>query len=285
MPELVLGRGKLFFGEVFGDVEFYMGSSSQFLLSYSVDLFKTYKSENGIIVTDDVYIRSSEMTASCDVDDIKTENMARYFGSTTDRELYSPVSDFVESKVLRRGGYYQLGVSPAFPYGAKNIMKISVAHDGTTLLPDIDYRLSVEHGVLHILDRSLRAVDGVSMTITFSAGGSTPTILKPGSNFAEGCIRYQEDNHVGKNRTFVFPHAKLVPSGEDLDMKADTWRRLSMDIEVTGKGPTGLPLFIVENVLLNDYGMPDLSGVADDHGNLTLENPAFIDDYGVNRNG
>jgi hypothetical protein len=281
MPKVgayTVGAGKVYLGGSEADGEVYLGPSQRLAIQYEVERRITMRSQNGVLVKDRVFVMSSSMTATLTTDDISPENYARFFAASDSVPVYEATSDVTETKTVHFGRRYQLGLG-LWPHGAKNVLNFVLRQDGFEVPAEGSYTLDARNGVLILDEYPAYLIPDYEITLHYDMAGSTPKVIRPTAEPFRGSLRFEEDNTVGASRMFFFPQVVIFPA-EELDLKADTWRSLGMSVEVTSRSEDGLPLFIVDNVALNDYGMPGDTDKSEDFGDLDAINPEFVDDYG-----
>jgi hypothetical protein len=238
----VLGRGRLYFAPFLPNTQTpshfrYIGNTTELNISISSDVLAHYSSETGVREKNDSVTTQTDRTGSFVTDNIDADNLALFFfgsvgavaqaaGSAT-LEQVGPASGVV------KGGFYQLGASPANPTGVRNISAVTITGNGgtPTYVAGTDYVVDLATGMVEILTA------GAIPNNTPLRGNYTRTLgtraqVLSGSVSIEGALKFIADNPKGTNRDIFAPWTRITANG-DFAIKAESdWQNLPFNIDI-----------------------------------------------------
>jgi len=244
--------------------ERYLGNSPGFSYKPSVSTITSYDSDKGVLRKVSSHIVQVDNEFSLTLDNISLENLL-LFTMSSGQPVQRSSNPFSKELRLVPGNGYDLG--------ARSVRDFSLFY-GEALITDSNYTLDGDMGLLFVRPDADIYV-GQEVTAYFIGDGisyrSTTENFKP----YRGPLRYVENNIQGLNRVLYVPDLLLFPDSE-LDLKSSTWRSFGFKAEVTSV-PTWL-----DRPMQDDYAM---TGESQDFGDLSVDDPAYVDDYGVHTNG
>lgn len=237
----VLGKGRVFFDR-FGPGtkisergERFLGNCPDISTTSSTDTLDHYASTGGIRVKDASVDLQTDRTGAFTCDNISLPNLALFFTGEAGEVAQSAATAAVETKVLYRDTYLQLGMTDSNPSGVRSVsnLVISTGGDPGTPLAATNYTLDAERGRVYIHDDAADVTDdGVTeYTLTYDAAATTRNQVISKNQSIYGAIRFVADNPTGDNHDYYFPYVKLSPSG-DFNLIGDDWQVLGFDMEI-----------------------------------------------------
>ena len=146
------------------------------------------------------------------------------------------------------GRYYQLGLAPATPVGARSVSAV-IVESGAGATPYVagpDYLLDAARGPLQILAGG--TIPAGTIKVTYTKGAITWEGIRSGSSGElVGALRVVSDNATGANRDFFMPRVSLVPSGE-LPVIADGTDFASMQFDADVLKPANGEAIYVDGI-------------------------------------
>jgi hypothetical protein len=249
----VLGRGRLYFAPFQPGTQTpshfrYIGNTPELNISVSSDVLAHYSSESGVREKNDSVTTQTDRTGSFMTDNIDAENLALFFfgsvsavtqasGSVTNENV-GPAGGVI------KGGFYQLGASPANPTGVRSISALSVTGTGgtPTYAAGTDYVANLVTGMIEIPPTSSIANNTVVLANYTRGAGSREQVLS-GNVSIEGSLKYVADNPKGVNRDVTIPWARITANG-DYAIKAESdWQNLPFNIDIMSLS-SGAALYI-----------------------------------------
>lgn len=240
-----LGAGKLFFdrfdenGNTTG--EYYIGNTTSLTGSTDETREEHYSSDEKERAKDASVVTQSDQSVGFTTDDIQPENLALLWKGTAEQLAVSADEDVVDTLVVKRGRWYQLGTSAIKPTGARKVTITSVTDD-TTPAPvavpggagGANYDVDLELGRIFIKEDAPDIADGDTIIVTFDEAAHSRTVIISKGETIRGALRYIADNTAGENRDDYWPLVELSPDG-DYEFKADSWSEMSFTGEVLKK--------------------------------------------------
>lgn len=226
-----IGRGKLYFstfvsGHTAKDWRF-LGNATSFAISIQSEKLDHFSSTSGVRVKDKSVTLQTNRTGTLVLDDINTENLALFFfGSQSDLTQTSQTNQTETFAAVKKGYYYQLGISGNNPTGVRSVSNVVIT--GKTL--GSDYTVDAVRGMIYIPDGST-IVEGSNVTVTYDRAAKTRKQVISGTYEIEGALRYLADNPDGEDNDFYMPYVKLSANG-DFNLIADDWVQLPLNVEI-----------------------------------------------------
>lgn len=239
-----LGAGKLYFdrfddnGNTTG--EYYIGNTTSLTGSTDETREEHYSSDEKERAKDASVVTQSDQTVGFTTDDIQPENLALLWKGTAEQLAVAADPGVEETIAVMRGRWYQLGMSPTSPTGARSITLTSVTDDEAVpvAIPGgaggANYEVDLELGRIFIKEDAPDVADGDSIIVTYDVGAHSRTVIISKGDTIRGALRYIADNTAGENRDDYWPLVELSPDG-DYEFKADSWSEMSFTGEVLKK--------------------------------------------------
>lgn len=239
-----LGAGKLYFDRFDDDGnttgEYYIGNTTSLTGSTDETREEHYSSDEKERAKDASVVTQSDQSVGFTTDDIQPENLALLWKGTAEQLAVSAQSDVEETITVKRGRWYQLGMSPTSPTGARSVSITSVTDDEASpvAIPGgaggANYEVDLELGRIFVKDDAPDIADGDSIIVTYDEAAHSRTVIISKGETIRGALRYIADNTAGVNRDDYWPLVELSPDG-DYEFKADSWSEMSFTGEVLKK--------------------------------------------------
>lgn len=239
-----LGAGKLYFDRFDEDDnptgEYYIGNTTSLTGSQDETREEHYSSDERERAKDASVVTQSDQTIGFTTDDIQPENLAMLWKGTAETLAVSAISATTEDIVVNRGRWYQLGVGPTAPTGARALTISAVTDDAGTPVPipggngGANYVTDPELGRIYIKEDAPDVVDGDTIKVSYTGEAHSRTVIISKGETIRGSLRYIADNTAGENRDDFWPLIELSPDG-DYEFKADSWTEMSFTGEVLKK--------------------------------------------------
>lgn len=239
-----LGAGKLYFDRFDADGnttgEYYIGNTTSLTGSTDETREEHYSSDEAERAKDASVVTQSDQTVGFTTDDIQPENLALLWKGTAEQLAVAANADVEETIAVMRGRWYQLGMSPTSPTGARSITLTSVTDDEAVpvVIPGgaggANYEVDLELGRIFIKEDAPDIADGDSIIVTYDEAAHSRTVIISKGETIRGALRYIADNTAGENRDDYWPLVELSPDG-DYEFKADSWVEMSFTGEVLKK--------------------------------------------------
>jgi hypothetical protein len=244
-----LGRGEVYFARldpatnVLGG-ERYIGNTPEFNLTAEEEKLEHFSSDRGVRVKDATVTLQVNYTGTISCDNIAEENVALFFlGDTSKLTVAQTTFTAQPLDNVEKGMFYQLGMTPSNPSGARNIIFPGTAGttftltkvttpSNITLVHGTDYVLNAALGRIEILDTSSTVVDGDDLLVTYTVAASVRDRIISGSTAIQGALRYVAFNPEGKQIDYYMPSVTLSPNG-DFPLKSDEWQVIPFNLDVT----------------------------------------------------
>lgn len=249
--KLVLGRGRLFFNRFLpgmkqGEGELYLGNTPGFSVSRDVEEIQRVRSYGGQKYSAGAEIVREIMKGRITTDNIDAENYAIWFGGNVVDALFNSSVDIVETMSVRRGRWYQLGMS-IHPVGISNIKPNPVFAIGPDVL-SIEGNLELDRlaGRFKVMSDAADIVDGDAVTVTFRYHRWATERVSHISSDVEGSLRFVAEQGYGLQTDQFFPHVVLRPMGQ-IDAKSDNWQEINFEITVRKLNPATDHVYVVQS--------------------------------------
>jgi hypothetical protein len=239
-----LGAGKLYFDRMDADGnltgEFYIGNTTSLTGSTDETREEHFSSDEASRDKDASVVTQSDQTVGFTTDDIQPENLAMLWKGTAEILAVSAAAAEVDTLTVMRGRWYQLGMSPTSPTGARSVTITSVTDDevAPVAVPGgaggVNYDVDLELGRIFIKEDAPDIADGDSIIVTYDIAAHSRTVVISKGETIRGALRYIADNTAGINRDDYWPLVELSPDG-DYEFKADSWSEMSFTGEVLKK--------------------------------------------------
>lgn len=236
-----LGAGKLYFDRMDDDGnltgEYYIGNTTSLTGSTDETREEHYSSDEKERAKDASVVTQSDQTVGFTTDDIQPENLALLWKGTAETLAVAAITNTTEDLTVIRGRWYQLGVGPTAPTGARLLTISAVTDDAGTpvAIPGgaggANYDTDPELGRIFIKEDAPDIADGDIIKVTYTGAEHSRTVIISKGETIRGALRYIADNTAGENRDDYWPLVELSPDG-DYEFKADSWSEMSFTGEV-----------------------------------------------------
>ena len=238
-----LGRGELFFAAFMSGTqtpggERYIGNTPEFNVTIEEENLDHFSSDRGINEKDASISLQTDRTGSFMTDNIDPENMALFFFGSAERLTVAGGAVSGEAvPAAQKGLYYQLGMTPQNPAGARNISLVTVNDTTqptpTTFIVNDDYEIDLDLGRLYIVPAGSIG-DGTDLVVDYTQAPHERDKVISGSTPIEGAMRFVSYHAAGKQFDWYMPYVKLTPNG-DHALKGDEWQQLPFNVEILKK--------------------------------------------------
>lgn len=239
-----LGAGKLYFDRMDDDGnltgEYYIGNTTSLTGSTDETREEHYSSDEKERAKDASVVTQSDQTVGFTTDDIQPENLALLWKGTAETLAVAAITSTTEDLTVMRGRWYQLGVGPTAPTGARSLTISAVTDDAGTpvAIPGgaggANYDTDPELGRIFIKEDAPDIADGDIVKVTYTGAEHSREVIISKGETIRGALRYIADNTAGVNRDDYWPLVDLSPDG-DYEFKADSWSEMSFTGEVLKK--------------------------------------------------
>lgn len=230
--------------------EIYLGNCPSFSISIETEKAEHYSSETGLREKDASVVLEVKRSGSLTCDNMSMANVALFLSGSTGTITQAAGTVPAEEITIIPGRYYQLGLAPATPVGARTVSAVVVKDSTGTTTYDAgdDYMLDAERGTLQIL--ATGAIVAGAIKVAYTKAAVTWEGLRSGSSGElVGALRVVSDNATGSNRDFYMPKVSLVPSGE-LPVIADGTDFAQMEFEADVLKPSNGEAIYVDGMPL-----------------------------------
>lgn len=235
--DLVLGKGEVHFnlfepGTKSGQGERYLGNTPGFTLTAKEDSVERKSVLNGIRHLTDIYTVERGYVTTVICDQISSENMALWLGSTSAKNNIaatgggSPISETI---TVVQGLGYQLGTD-LHPLGQRNLINIVFKVAGSPITQSGNVVVDPVAGRFSVVDGAPNIPSDTSLTIEYKTTGYARSSVKAPREL-KGSIRYIADNVYGKNTDYFFPYVSLQADGA-FDLKTMDWQQMRFNMSV-----------------------------------------------------
>ena len=169
----------------------------------------------------------SRVMSSFTCEDIRKETLALYLQGTASALTVSSATGSTSTLTgVIPGRTYQVGVTAAAPYGARQIASVVVANGATTYVAGTDYEVDLVLGLVTILAGGAITA-GTNLTVTYNQTAHTRDLVVTGEEVIEGAAMFVAYNEVGKRVDYLLPWVTMTPNGE-YQLITEEWASLSM---------------------------------------------------------
>lgn len=247
---LVIGRGELYFGQfapgtMQSEGELYLGNTPGFSVTRTYEQVERSTSYGGQQIQQESYITRERHSANLTTDNISMDNLALWFGGTSNDAGQLGLADVVETLTVKRGRHYQLGTSYE-PFGARHIEPdITFTKGGVPLAVAGNLVLRREDGRFYVSPDAIDIVDDDEITAHFQWRSSKSKLTEPKPAEVIGSLRFISQNPHGPRKNYFFPYVRLQPSGA-IDLKSDQWQQFIFDVEIRRLNPAIAFFYVIE---------------------------------------
>lgn len=247
--KLVLGRGEVYFdrfitGTRIGEGERYLGNTTSFRIQREVQTVSRATSWRGRRIDTPPAVLSESHSVDCVTDNVDLENVAMWFGS----ETVVPAAfnaNVVETFVVQRGRYYQLGKSQNVA-GTRNVIDVTVRIGSTVVAPSGNYTVNLALGRIEIAKYAPAIASGATISVTFTVRESDTAQVGAQAAQVYGALRFVSFNETPNNRKpqidYYFPFVSIMPRGQ-VDMKGDEFQQWGFEATAYNLNPATRQLY------------------------------------------
>lgn len=249
-----LGSGKLYFamylaGTQTPDGYRYFGNTPEFNTTSDTESLDHYDSDNGKRYKDDSVDLTSSSSGSFTTDNISLENLALRFLGDVSSYTQLAVTAKTETISVKRGRYYQLGVTEANPAGTRHVDNVDfkIAALAVTIPGNIE--LDLPTGRFYVEDDAPGILAaGVDLIVTYDQLAYTQDRVISKNNSITGALFFEATTQKGIKFDYTWPYVKISPDG-DYNLKSlEDWSTMSFTVEFLQKSG-------YETVYITDRGI------------------------------
>lgn len=232
--QLVLGRGEVYFepfasGTRVGDGERYVGNTSTFQLSRTIERVERFTSYRGQKVEREGAVVAERHAVQFITDNIDIENVAAWLGEGSSNYFFSQ-GQVSENIIVRRNRFYQLGKSRQV-FGIRAIESLVVKIGATVVSSIGNYEFDSALGRLFVHRDANDIPDGTTLTLEYEWRGAERELATSKASEIYGALRFIATNIAGPQRNYYFPMVRMTPRGQ-IDLKGDEWQQMPFDVSV-----------------------------------------------------
>ncbi len=247
----VLGRGRVFLdrfsqaaidagisSSTVGVGERYVGNTPEFSTTSEGEDLEHFDSDSGVRVKDSSVQLQLDRSGSFTCDNIDKHNLALLFMGNANSVTQTAQTGLTHTVTVKRGMFYQLGVSPSLPTGLRNVSTVTCgkgASFSTSVVAAGNFEVDETLGRIYILPTAVDISDDTEVRFTFNTAASTRNQIISSSNSIYAALKFVANNPVGINRDYYFPYVKIAPDG-DYNLKGDDWQTMGFTFEILKKG-------------------------------------------------
>lgn len=218
--QYAIPRGRVFFNPINSATdeflgEIYLGNCPSMGISIETEKAEHYSSETGLREKDASVVLEVKRSGALQCDNMSGSNVSLFLSGTTGTVTQASGSVTDEVISVLPGRYYQLGLAPSTPVGARKVSTVVVKDSTgtTTYVAGTDYMLDADRGRLQILATGTIVAGNIKASYA-KAAVTWEGIRSGSSGELLGALRIVSDNATGDKRDFYMPRVSLVPSGE-----------------------------------------------------------------------
>lgn len=278
---ILLGSGHLFIDVLGADGartgERYLGDAVGATLAVESERVQVFSGSGPVARQLVNKVRSLTRRLSATLHDVSMENLALFVGAgdavgaETDAAARLAGAT-AEALTVKRGRWYQLGVSAARPAGLRAVQdataagKTAGAHDagaaalilttaaaaaaaGNTVARATNYAVDTANGRLYILPKAADIDDGDTIYVHYTPVAATarPQVTTPATpQDVRAAVRYIEETATGRGRNLYAPLCSVAASGELALMSRETEQQIQIAAEILEPGGGKAALLIDE---------------------------------------
>lgn len=249
MPNYTIPKGKIYFDA--GTGEEYLGNTPGADLSIDSTSLDHYSAESGIREKDDTALVEINRKLAITADDISVGNWARFIIGTasTLTQVATPVVDAVLGAVplgkVKKGLYYQLGVTSTNKTGVRNVTGVTIKVGAAVKVLNTDYTLDAALARIYIVPGGSIADNDIVLESYTPAANTRDQVISASSAATAGALRFVADNPKGANRDIFLPSVNLKPTGTaKLKGEQAEYMQLGFEVEIMKKDLTTAAIYI-----------------------------------------
>lgn len=239
--DYTIGKGRLFFdqfapGTKTGTGEMFFGNAPEVTTNADVETLDHYDSTEGLNVKDESITTENNLGGSFTVDTINADNLALWFAGSIQQAAVTAATGVSETFKVRRGRFYQLGVTQETPTGARNVTNVEITSGSPSSAIALanNVEVDLETGRIYIEVDAPDIEDGDTITVTYDIEASARKIVIGRGQEIRGALRFVSANPVGKQKDYYWPYVKITSNG-DYSLIGDEWMTMSFNFEVLKK--------------------------------------------------
>lgn len=218
-----------------------LGNSPSFSIAISIDKGEHASSRGGINETDLTWPTKVARTATITLEEMNSDNVALLLLGQKSTFTVAAGTEVEETFTNVEKGYsYQLGVTTLNPGGVGLVSDVAVATvTGTTpLVLNVDYEIDLNTGLLTLLDDGTVVTDAnkaAGIKVTYDNASQKRDRIISGNEEVVCALMFTENNPVGPNKTWLFPHVRMRPNG-DFNFISDEVRSMEFQADILPMG-------------------------------------------------
>jgi hypothetical protein len=248
-----LGKGRLYFdafaqGTLVTQGERYFGDTMEFNVTSESESLEHFDNDAGIRVKDGSVLLELSRTGTIITENISPENLSLFFlGSAATLTQAALTLQTQNIDPVRKGYYYQIGVSTLKPEGVRKVTNVIVKNfttPATVYVLGTDYTLDADLGRIQILEAgSVAEADGITIEYDVSAATMTRIVTAADAEI-KGALRYIATNPQGEKFDYFFPYVSLKPNGDFALKSGEEWQQLGFQFELLKKDDNTEAMYI-----------------------------------------
>lgn len=249
MSNYTIPKGKIYFDD--GTGEEYLGNTPTAEIGVESTSLDHYSAESGIREKDDTALVEINRSLSITADDISVSNWARFIIGTasTLTQVATPVADAVLGAVplgkVKKGRYYQLGVTPTNKTGVRNVTGVTIKVGASVKALNTDYTLDTALARIYIVPGGTIADNDIVLESYTPAANTRDQVISASAASVAGALRFVADNPKGANRDIFLPSVSLKPTGTArLKGEQAEYMQLGFEIEILKKDLNTAAIYI-----------------------------------------
>lgn len=245
--DYTIPKGKIYFDPDWGG-EDYLGNTPGAELGIESTDLPHYSAEEGIREKDANALIEINRTLTITVDNISLANWSRFIigAESIVTQTTTPVTDVALGKV-KKGRWYQLGVTSGNPTGYRGISAVSLKKaPATALVEGTDYELDAALGRVYIMPSSVTVSDNDDLLYSCTPAANTRgQVVSTASADVAGALRFIASNAKGSNRDIYLPSVLLKPTGTAQLKSADAaYMEMQFEIEILKRDSATAAIYI-----------------------------------------
>lgn len=248
-----LGKGRVFFdafsqGTLSPQGERYFGDTMEFNVTSESESLEHFDNDAGIRVKDASVLLELSRTGTLITENISPENLALFFlGAASTLTQSAVVGQSSTYMTVKKGYYYQLGVTTARPEGVRKVANVVVKNrltPTTVYVAGTDYVLDADLARIQLLEGGA-IVEASGLTIDFDiAAASFTRVVTAADAEIKGALRYIATNPQGEKYDYFFPYVSLKPNGDFALKSGEEFQQLGFTFEVLKKDDNTEAMYI-----------------------------------------
>jgi hypothetical protein len=229
------GKGKVFIevydpGTTTGHGEQYFAQTTEFNLTVASETQDAYDADEGINTLIEQALTQVDASGSLITQDMNMDKWNLFvlgLGAQTVNTASATGSTQTLTDV-RRGRYFQLGVSAGTPTGVRKATVTSVTKGGTPVTASGNWTQTaqdIELGRIYIELAAPGIADDDDLVVTYNVAASTRTSVVSKDRQVRCALRFVSANTTGDQTDFYMPLVNLIPDG-DAALKGADWQTL-----------------------------------------------------------